>query len=146
VYDWESGVTLVEYGVEPPAVLRLAPGQVVGVELEVTVPQSSHHLVVDDPVPAGLELIDPSLETTAGRYRTWRRHRRNEDSRVFKHRELRDDRVVLAAHEAGPAVHRYRYLARATTSGTFLWPGTKAELMYEPEQFARSAEGMCTVE
>jgi alpha-2-macroglobulin len=35
-------------------------------------------------------------------------------------------------------MYRYRYLARATTAGSFVVPPTKAECMYEPEVFGRT--------
>ena len=41
-------------------------------------------------------------------------------------------------------MYHYRYLARATTFGTFVVPPTKAEEMYVPEVFGRS--GAITVE
>ena len=36
-------------------------------------------------------------------------------------------------------MYRYRYLARATTLGSFVVPPAKAEAMYAPEVFGRTA-------
>jgi len=36
-------------------------------------------------------------------------------------------------------VYRYSYFARATTPGEFVVPPAKAEEMYQPETFGRSA-------
>ena len=36
-------------------------------------------------------------------------------------------------------MYRYRYLARATTLGTFVVPPTQVEEMYTPEVFGRTA-------
>jgi alpha-2-macroglobulin len=36
-------------------------------------------------------------------------------------------------------MYRYRYLARATTIGSFVVPPAKAEAMYAPEVFGRTA-------
>jgi uncharacterized protein YfaS (alpha-2-macroglobulin family) len=58
----------------------------------------------------------------------------------FKHIEMRDDRVLLFADSLSPGLHTHRYLARALSYGTFFAPGTKAEQMYSPEVFGRSAE------
>jgi hypothetical protein len=39
----------------------------------------------------------------------------------------------------------FEYLARATTVGTFVVPGTSAEEMYQPEIAARTAPGTFVV-
>jgi hypothetical protein len=53
---------------------------------------------------------------------------------------MRDDRVLLFADSLRAGIHTHRYLARALSSGVFGQPGTKAEQMYAPEVFGRSAE------
>jgi hypothetical protein len=158
--DPKTGVVLATYGADAPAPLTLKAGEVVEVLLEFLVPQSSSHLVVDDPIPAGVEPVDTSLKTTSQRYRSSEGEGGSEDEEgetrggaylgywynPFTHRELHDDRVVLVAPSIMPGVYRYRYLVRVITPGSYLWPGTNVALMYEPEQFARGAEGPCAVE
>ena len=63
----------------------------------------------------------------------------------FNHKELRDDGAGLFADAVRPGLYRFRYLARATSAGTFLWPGARASLMYEPEQFGTCSEGTIRV-
>jgi alpha-2-macroglobulin len=43
-------------------------------------------------------------------------------------------------------VHRYAYIARATTPGRFIVPPPKAEEMYHPETFGRGATDAVMVE
>jgi len=43
-------------------------------------------------------------------------------------------------------VFEYTYVARATTLGTFVVPPLRAEEMYEPETFGRSATEKVIVE
>jgi hypothetical protein len=43
-------------------------------------------------------------------------------------------------------VYTYSYVARATTPGEFVVPPTKAEEMYAPETFGRSASDRLVVE
>ena len=57
------------------------------------------------------------------------------------HREVRDDRVITFVEHMAAGMYHYRYLARATTFGTFVVPPTRAECMYEPETFGRTAGG-----
>jgi len=46
----------------------------------------------------------------------------------------------LFSDSLSAGIHTHRYLARALTPGQFTLPGTKAEEMYAPEVFGRSAE------
>ena len=52
---------------------------------------------------------------------------------------MRDERAEAFASLLWEGVHEYTYLARATTPGTFVVPPAKAEEMYAPETFGRSA-------
>ncbi len=121
-------------------------GQLVLVTLQVLVPKESLFVVVDDPLPAGFEAVNPTFETESeeksrqldgviiaaeGFGRWWT---------GFTHIEMRDNRVLLFADSLLAGVHTHRYLARALTPGTFTLPGSKAEMMYAPETFGRSGE------
>jgi uncharacterized protein YfaS (alpha-2-macroglobulin family) len=64
---------------------------------------------------------------------------------VFDHSEIDDDEVRLYADYMPPGIHIYRYVARATTPGTYDHPAATAEEMYEPENFGRTAAGRFTV-
>ena len=153
VKNVETGKTIVTYEDEPPEAVEIRSGDIVEVELKFSVPQTGYHLVIDDPIPAGLEAIDASLKTTSTRYETPSQEKvsRGRDATYgywghpIHHTELRDDRVALFADVVRPGIYEYRYMLRATTSGTFLWPGAKISLMYESEQFGTSAEGFVNV-
>ena len=60
-------------------------------------------------------------------------------------REIRDDRVLFFVDHLSAGMFRYRYLARATTNGSFILPPTKAEEMYTPEVFGRTAADLIKV-
>jgi uncharacterized protein YfaS (alpha-2-macroglobulin family) len=110
-----------------------------------------------DPLPAGLEPLDPSLATTArdapsdgsgvgviggaglggpgrgaGHWWWWSRP-------WFDHENLRDNRAEAFASLLWEGSYRYSYTARATTPGTFTAGPPKAEEMYSPEVFGRGA-------
>ena len=51
--------------------------------------------------------------------------------------------VFIDSSAPGPA--SFEYLARATTAGTFVVPGTSAEEMYQPEIAARLQPGTFVV-
>ncbi len=59
------------------------------------------------------------------------------DYTPFGRRELRDDRVLAFADRLPPGVWEVRFVLRATTPGTFLFPPAQAAEMYRPETFGR---------
>ncbi len=142
------------------ASLSYKAGDLVRLRVRVATPQERRWVVVEVPLPAGLESVDPALATSA---RTPRAVSTNtatpenggdegeegdEESpwatrfwNPFNHRELRDDRVLLFADELPPGVHEMTIAARATTPGTFVLGAARAAEMYTPEVFGRSAGG-----
>ena len=126
------------------------PGTIVKVTLRVITPQQRNFVVVDDPLPAGLEAVNTSLVTESAELgRMLAEMQWNESSYrwwgSFNHHEFRDDRVLLFADELASGVHTFSYLARATTFGTFSLPPTYTEMMYEPEVFGQTAGGTVEV-
>jgi hypothetical protein len=150
VRNAEKNRDIVTYESRPEDQISVEAGEILEVILEFKVPQMGYHLVIDDPVPAGLEAIDASLKTTSTRYdapsQQQRRDRLEYSWSPINHTELRDERVALFSDAIQAGVYTYRYLLRATTSGTFLWPAARISLMYEPEQFGTCAEGFIEVE
>jgi len=53
--------------------------------------------------------------------------------------------VLVFVDNLQPGPVSFDYLARATTAGTFVVPGTSAEEMYQPEIAARTAPGTFVV-
>ena len=60
--------------------------------------------------------------------------------------DVADERVEAFATLVWSGVHEYTYVARATTLGRFVVPPAKAEEMYAPETFGRSASDKVIVE
>jgi uncharacterized protein YfaS (alpha-2-macroglobulin family) len=126
-------------------------GTVVAVSLEVVVTQESPFVVVEDPLPAGFEAVNVSLQTeseeqqrlmrelqTAAQKRPWWLEE-------FNHVEMHDDRVLVFADSLAPGIHTFRYMARALNFGEYVCPGTKAEQMYAPEIYGRSVERLVRI-
>ncbi len=130
-------------------------GDLVLVDLFVVTPDPRENVVIDDPLPAGLEAVQSGLATTArsldvtdagGEGDEGDEQRSGDDERAagrattfaWYHREMRDDRVLTFVEHMPAGLYHYRYLARATTFGRFIVPPTRAECMYEPETFGRT--------
>ncbi len=115
-------------------------GDVVEVRLTVRLDDAVNFLVVEDPLPAGLEPIDTSLAITGKQYggdsQDWR----------WAHIELRDEKVALFATYLKPGTYTYTYLARATTPGVFRALPGEAYPMYAPEIYGRGEGSIFMVE
>jgi uncharacterized protein YfaS (alpha-2-macroglobulin family) len=135
--------------------VKAAAGDLVLVDLLVVTPDPREQVVIDDPLPAGLEPVQTELATTArsldvsgaGGAGDWADDAVSDDDArasdgaytfAWYHRETHDDRVLTFVQHMPAGLYHYRYLARATTFGTFVVPPTRAECMYEPEIFGRT--------
>jgi uncharacterized protein YfaS (alpha-2-macroglobulin family) len=131
---------------ESPSGAELAPplhgGDLVLVDLVIAAPADRFFVVVDDPLPAGLEAVDSRLATTSADLDVSRRAPVASESGFqdsWFRQEVRDDRVLFFIDQMRAGLHHYRYLARATALGRFVVPPTRVEEMYQPEIFARTA-------
>ncbi len=123
-------------------------GDVVKVQLSVTLPDASWYVAVEDPLPGGLEGLNERLNTTSyaarlGYYEEGAEFFYQEYG--YNNKEVRDDRVVFFVTQLGEGQHTFTYLARATQAGTFSALPAQAYLMYEPEIWGRSASGAVSV-
>jgi uncharacterized protein YfaS (alpha-2-macroglobulin family) len=119
-------------------------GARVRVRVTMSAPSRRYHVALVDSLPAGFETLNPELATTEsvpedpktprsnGAWWLWRRV-------WFDHQNLRDNRSEAFATVVWGGVYNYSYVARATTPGVFVVPPAKAEEMYHPETFGRSA-------
>jgi hypothetical protein len=131
------------------------PSDLVLVDLLVVASGPREHVVVEDPLPAGLEAVQASFETTSRTYDVADPGGQGdeEDDRAsdydargagkaynfaWYHREIHDDKVLTFVEHMPAGMYHYRYLARATTMGRFVVPPTRAECMYEPAIFGRT--------
>ena len=113
----------------------LRRGDTVRVTLQIRSCQPRRYVVVDDPLPAGLEPLDTSLYTSSTGLRS---NQILKKTSRCNHHELRDDRVLFFRDTMPAGTLTYTYLARATTAGTFVAPPAKAKEMYTPEIFGHT--------
>ncbi len=111
----------------------VSAGRVFDVGVRVIVDHPVDRLVIDDPLPAGLEAVDTTFRTSLQAVVP------QSDSWEIDARQIYRDRVVAYAEHLGPGVYEMHYLVRSVTPGKFAWPGAHAYLRDAPEQFGRSA-------
>ncbi|MGH9441494.1 MAG: alpha-2-macroglobulin family protein [Thermoanaerobaculia bacterium] len=135
----------------PAATFRA--GDLVRVTLKLRLPKERRFVAVTDPLPAGFEPVESWFATTAADLsrQQVRQESEEEDWTAwwkrggFDHVERRDDRVLLFATRLSEGEHSFSYVVRATTSGTFKTAPSRAEEMYEPEVFGRTASATVEV-
>jgi uncharacterized protein YfaS (alpha-2-macroglobulin family) len=123
-------------GANLPAGTFLA-GSMVAVELTLVTPSPRRFVMIESPLPGGFEPAEDELRQG----RAWL----SDLERTRGRREVRDDRVVYFLDDLPAGVTTLRYVVRATTPGTFVLPPARAEEMYAPETFARTAAGTTIV-
>jgi alpha-2-macroglobulin len=127
---------------------RIRAGARVRVELTMVATARRYHVALVDALPAGLEAINPALAVSEALpedpnkvdpQKYWKPD-------WFEHQNLRNERVEAFTSLLWEGVHRYSYVARATTPGEFSVPPARAEEMYQPETFGRSGTDRVVVE
>jgi hypothetical protein len=129
---------------------HIKAGAKVRIKITMVADNRRYHVALVDPLPAGLEIVNPSLAVSENipqdpndtNYRygwwwwgTW-----------YEHQNMRDERAEAFASLLWDGVYEYTYVARATTPGTFIVPPAKAEEMYSPEVFGRSGSDWVVIE
>ncbi len=113
----------------------------VQVRLTVVVPDSLHYVIIDDPLPAGLEAIDASLQTSQqvpDSYTTQDYNLYGWGWWYFYYKQIYDTKVVMSADYLPAGTYVITYMARASTAGKFnVLPVTASEF-YFPDVAGRS--------
>lgn len=113
--------------------LRVGDRVLVTLLLHVDAP--ARYVVVDDPLPALFEAVNPAFKTqqtdarrtpvsTSGASSYW----------CDDFHELRQDRVLFFSNEVSPGDYTLCYLARVRAAGTVTAPSVKIEEMYHPNR------------
>lgn len=132
---------------------RVRRGARVRVRLSVAAPGPRHHVAVVDPLPAGLEAINPYLAGTTSAFALPDRHEYGPADSATRdapfhaeHVNVRGDRFEAFTSRLEPGRREIVYYALATTPGDFAAPAPRAEEMYAPETFGRGAAERLVVE
>jgi uncharacterized protein YfaS (alpha-2-macroglobulin family) len=126
--------TMLDRDGVPLAGKDVRQGDIVVIKTEVTTMSGAlQNVVVQSPLPAGLEVENPRLTTTESL--PW-----VQSIDTPQHADIRDDRVLFFVDVTGKLA--FYTVARAITPGEFRLPPAQAEAMYAPA--FRATEGMST--
>ncbi|WP_367142205.1 alpha-2-macroglobulin [Moorena sp. SIO1F2] len=125
------------YALKDP--LTVPAGQVFDIGVEVITDHPVDHVVIEDPLPAGLEAVDTSFQTATPYFQA------QQDSWQIDYQKIHRDRIVAYADRLEAGVYNLHYLVRSVTPGTYLWPPAQAHLNYAPEEFGRSASSTLVI-
>ncbi len=135
-------------------------GELVRVDIFVSIPTARNFVVVDDPVPGGLEPVNRDLATAsivdadkgnfkaAGsswwfQYPDW--HYFNASRWSFYHKELRHDSVRFYSDYLPAGNYVLSYTAQAIAPGNFAKMPVHAEEMYDPDVFGKGVPSKLVV-
>ncbi len=136
-------------------------GDNIRVDLYVSLPTARNFVVVNDPLPGGLETVNRDLATASSvdnadaqydreggsiwfRYNDWREY--NVSFWSFYHRELRHDSARFYADWLPAGNYHLSYMTQAIADGTFAAPPVMAEEMYDPDIYGRGESATLAIQ
>ena len=140
--------------------VKMSRGDRVRTDLYIELPATRYFVVVDDPVPGGIEPLNQELRTTflplessdgidndpnsyANRSPYWEPF--HSEGIGFYHREIGHSNVVFHSESLPKGRYRLTWYGQAVATGSFQAKQTRAEEMYSPEVHGRSESARVTV-
>ncbi len=139
----DAATTALQQLRETPDAIPVGSLVAVGVTFGTILPRNQ--VVIDCPVPAGLEITDFEHATSASLgpnaeapHVVWlgnpgRNSQKDNNWIMPSHSEVRDDRMLFFFDHLDPGLYQAHFLTRATTLGTFIAPPAEVTEMYAPE-------------
>ena len=139
---------------------QIERGDVVKVDLFVTVPSIRHHVLIEDLVPGGLEPVDPNLATS--KFTDFRDSLIYSESSFwhtqshwipfgcsrdcFNKRELAHEYVRFHAEYLNPGNYVLSWVGQAIATGEFTIPAAKVTETYSPNIYGQSLSSKLLVQ
>lgn len=101
--------------------------------------RSAENIAISDLIPAGFEIENPRLSTSANF--DWKYNYRMN----VEHMDIRDDRLVLFTRSISNRTSEFYYMLRVVNKGVFQLPVIGAEAMYDREYHSFNGAGIITV-
>ena len=140
--------------------MHIKRGDLVRVDIYLSLPTARHFVVVDDPVPGGLEPVNRDLATASGvdadkgefkaaggswwfQYSDWSYYGASYWS--FYHKELRHHAVRFYSDYLPAGNYHLSYTAQAISEGAFSVLPVHTEEMYDPDVFGKGLPALLEV-
>lgn len=121
-------------------------GDILVGKIEIVVPETRHFVAVENYIPAGMELVNLSLDTESSSFIESLRGSKGENdlselnSTFYPQiEELRDSKLFMFNDRLDPGVYTYIYYVRALVPGQFTQMPSQVSEMYFPENFGRTS-------
>jgi len=114
--------------------MQVTRGEFVRVTITLQTTSDRAFVAVDDPLPGGLEPVNPDL-ATAGGLPADAVPQSDAYPWPFLHRELRFSAARFFADRVPRGRYELHWIGQATVPGQYLIPALHAELMYDPDVF-----------
>ena len=138
--------------------MQLEKGELVRVDVFVSTPTARQFVVIDDPIPGGLEPVNRDLATASTvdaehspapgsqwfSQSNWTPYGRY--GRGFYHKELRHDSARFYSDYLPLGDYHLSYTAQAIAGGTFSVMPLKVEEMYDPDVYGLGLPATLNVE
>ena len=121
-------------------------GEILRGHLQIVVPKTRQFVMIEDYIPAGMEIINLDLATEQKSLlleeeyekdeKYWREHFDRSLYPSFK--EMHDDRIFLYVENLNPGVYEFDYYVRPLIKGKFTHLPAQVSEMYFPENFGRT--------
>jgi uncharacterized protein YfaS (alpha-2-macroglobulin family) len=138
------------FEVDGQAVNQASVGDVISVTVTIVAPTDLYHVLIETPIPAGAEALDPSLATTSNEFGGPALEQVEEERNVWQawtpsYTDIRDDKVALFATRLAAGAYEYTFQVRATLPGEYRVLPVYGEMMYFNEVWGRSSGALFTV-
>jgi uncharacterized protein YfaS (alpha-2-macroglobulin family) len=125
-------------------------GDIVEVRLTIIAPTDLHYVVIEDPLPAGTEGINPDLQTSA---QLGTQPQLNPSDPLaqgwgwwyFSSIQFKDEKVILSSDYLPAGTYEYVYSVRAAVPGTYRTLPPTAREFYFPDVYGRGSGQVFTV-
>jgi len=120
------------------------------VTVTVIAPHDLYQALVEVPIPAGTELIDPRLATTSVQYDQFGQIIPADAGKpnwfwLPTFVDVRDEKVALVASYLPAGTYEYTFQVQATVPGEYRVLPVHAEMLYFPEVWGRSTGALFSV-
>lgn len=113
-------------------------GEILRTNIQVIVPKTRNFVMIEDFIPAGMEIVNLDLATEQKSLRLQEKDLKGREL-IPDFKEIRDDRLFLYVERLKPGVYEFEYFVRPLIKGKFIHLPAQVLEMYFPENFGRTS-------